>query len=147
MREAAPAPRLHVAAVVRKRWRAWLRAVHRDVGYLVVGLTVIYALSGLAINHLKDWDPNFHTAQHEHVIEPIPADASDDVAIQSVLDRLHITSTPREADRVANQIEIYFEHRTLIVDGDTGAVVDTASEPRFFLRVANWLHYNRGKKA
>ena len=40
-------------------WRPWLRAIHRDVGYLAVGLTFVYALSGLAVNHIADWDPNF----------------------------------------------------------------------------------------
>ena len=36
----------------RIRWRPWLRAIHRDVGYFSVGLTFIYALSGLAVNHI-----------------------------------------------------------------------------------------------
>ena len=29
-------------------WRPWLRALHRDAGYTAVGLTIIYAASGLA---------------------------------------------------------------------------------------------------
>ena len=29
----------------------------------------------------------------------------------------------------------------------SGHVVDEEQKPRFFLRVANWLHLNRGKKA
>ena len=54
-----------LGALVKKRWRGWLRAIHRDLGYLAVGFTLIYALSGIAINHIKDWDPNFHaTEQH-----------------------------------------------------------------------------------
>jgi hypothetical protein len=134
-------------AVFRKRWRAWLRAIHRDIGYLAVGLTLIYAVSGIAINHIKDWDPNFKTTEREHAIEPIPSDVPDEEAIQRVLDALAITAKPREADRVANQIEIYLDKRSLIADTETGTVYDTASEPRFFLRVANWLHYNRGKAA
>ena len=32
-------------------------------------------------------------------------------------------------------------------DGDSGLVVDQGREPRFLLRIANWLHYNRGKRA
>ena len=28
--------------------------IHRDVGYLVVGLTLIYAISGIAVNHIDD---------------------------------------------------------------------------------------------
>jgi len=38
---------------IKKRWRSWLRAVHRDFGYLAVGFTIIYAVSGLAINHSR----------------------------------------------------------------------------------------------
>src|ERR1700733_12468822 len=41
--------------VIKKRWRAWLRAVHRDCGYLAIGFTVIYAVSGIAQNHIEDW--------------------------------------------------------------------------------------------
>ena len=34
--------------IIKKRWRGWLRAVHRDFGYLAVGFTVIYAVCGIA---------------------------------------------------------------------------------------------------
>ncbi len=36
------------------RWRPTLRALHRDIGYLAVGLTFVYAASGLAVNHIED---------------------------------------------------------------------------------------------
>jgi hypothetical protein len=60
-----------ILGVIKKRWRGWLRAIHRDVGYLAVGLTLIYAMSGLAINHIQDWDPNFTTYEKTSTIEPI----------------------------------------------------------------------------
>ncbi len=41
------------------KWRKWNRAIHRDFGYLFFGMTIIYALSGIAINHLDDWNPNY----------------------------------------------------------------------------------------
>ena len=71
----------------RFRGRAWLRAVHRDVGYASVGLTFVYALSGLAVNHVADWDPNFteSTATHE-LGGPLPAD--DEAAKSLILDKL-----------------------------------------------------------
>jgi len=34
--------------------RTWLRAIHRDVGYSAVGLTIVYAASGIAVNHVAD---------------------------------------------------------------------------------------------
>ena len=41
------------------RWRKVFRAVHRDVGYVAVALTIAYALSGIAVNHIEDWNPNY----------------------------------------------------------------------------------------
>jgi hypothetical protein len=38
-----------------------LRGWHRDVGYLVFGLTVAYAISGIAVNHHHQWDYNERT--------------------------------------------------------------------------------------
>jgi len=35
------------------------RITHRDLGYLIAGLTIIYALSGIALNHKYDWNPNY----------------------------------------------------------------------------------------
>ena len=39
-----------------KRIRRYLRPLHRDFGYLIVGLTFVYAISGLAVNHIDDWN-------------------------------------------------------------------------------------------
>ena len=46
--------------------RVALRALHRDIGYFSVGLTVIYAASGLAVNHIADWGPNFTQVTRTH---------------------------------------------------------------------------------
>jgi uncharacterized protein len=127
--------------------RAWVRAIHRDLGYLAVGLTVVYALSGLAVNHVADWDSNFKS--YERTVEvggPIAGD--DRVAAQWVLDKLGISTPIRDVYRATpSQLEITLDKRTLHVDTQTGRVIDEGQEPRFFLRAANWLHLNRGKKA
>ena len=127
-------------------WRAWLRAVHRDVGYSAVGLTFVYAVSGLAVNHIAAWDPNFVDTSTTHELGgPIPDD--DAAAKAQVLAKLGITGEPREVYREGDELEILFEHRTLHVTSATGHVVDEGQKPRFFVRAANWLHLNRGKKA
>jgi uncharacterized protein len=134
-----------------RRWsasfRSWLRALHRDAGYLAVGLTFVYAASGLAVNHIKDWDPSFQQTERErHVEGPFPDD--DQAAARKVLAALAIPGTPREAYRSGpTALDIVFDKRTLHVNTRTGAVLDETEEPRPLLRVANWLHLNRGKKA
>jgi uncharacterized protein len=133
---------------VRRRfqWRAWLRALHRDIGYTAVGLTFVYAVSGIAVNHVASWDPNFQSATMTHELgTPLPAD--DDAAKALVFDKLGIKDPPRELYREGDSLEILFEHRTLHIATATGHIVDEGQKARFFVRAANWLHLNRGKKA
>ncbi len=121
--------------------------MHRDAGYFVVGLTIIYALSGLAVNHIASWDPSFENYERTHQM-PGPLSGEDDAVAKQVLSHLKIEETPTEVYRVDDaELEILFDKRTLHVNTETGKVLDDGQEPRFFLRLANWLHLNRGKKA
>jgi hypothetical protein len=130
-----------------ERWRPLLRALHRDAGYLVVGLTFVYALSGLAVNHVGDWDPSFRSYERVHELgRALPAD--DRAAADAVRAALGIAAAPRDVYRASgSQLDVVFDKRTLHVDTATGRVIDEGQEARWFLRVANWLHLNRGKKA
>lgn len=132
------------------KWRPWLRAFHRDVGYVAVGLTFIYALSGIAVNHITDWtdgDPSFKS--YSRTIETgAPLEGDDEAVANALRAKLAIDEKPRELYRATpDELEILFEHRTLHVNTATGRVVDEGQSPRFLLRIANWLHLNRGKKA
>ncbi|WP_394833550.1 PepSY-associated TM helix domain-containing protein [Pendulispora rubella] len=136
--------------------RPWLRAIHRDIGYVAVGLTFIYALSGLAVNHIADWkdgDANFVRYQTTHHFAPLAnaanGNSNDDEAVaRDVASKLGITEPPREVYRAApDQLDVQWERRTLHIDTEKGDVIEEGEKPRFFLRLANWLHLNRGKKA
>jgi hypothetical protein len=48
--------------------RKTLRSLHRDFGYLVVGITFIYAISGIAMNHRQDWNPHYSLISEEITI-------------------------------------------------------------------------------
>lgn len=131
------------------QWRGLLRTVHRDAGNLAIGLTVIYAVSGLAVNHISTdgWDPNFTNYQRTHELGG-PLEGEDQAVTDRVLARLDIHDKPTEVYRAAPaELEISFKQRTLHVNTETGKVLDEGQNPRFFLRMANWLHLNRGKKA
>jgi uncharacterized protein len=132
---------------LRLRLRPWVRAIHRDVGYFSVGLTLIYALSGLAVNHIADWEPNFQSITRVHQL-PLPLPSEDERLAETARAALGIAEPVREVFRAdEHAVELVFDRRTLRVDTQTGRVVEQGQEPRFFLRVANWLHLNRGKKA
>jgi uncharacterized protein len=131
----------------RFSWRGLLRAVHRDAGNLAVGLTIVYAASGLAVNHIADWDPNFKSHKITHELGG-PLEGDDQDVATKVMARLSIPGKPSDVYRATpDELEITLDKRTLHVDTKSGRVVDDGEEPRFFLRLANWLHLNRGKKA
>jgi hypothetical protein len=134
-------------ATIKRRWRVWLRASHRDIGYLVVGLTIIYALSGLAVNHIDDWNANFIAYEKTHQLtKPLPESTAS--AVRVVLTMLAIDEQPRDVfDTGAGEIELQLSERVLIIDRVQGSVLERVRKPRPFVRVANWLHLNRGKKA
>lgn len=133
----------------RFQWRSVLRVVHRDAGNLAIGLTLVYAISGIAVNHIGDgdWDPNFQSYKRTHELGG-PIEGEDQVVADQVLQRLSIPDKPTDVYRAApTELEISFKQRTLHVDTQTGKVLEEGQNPRFFLRFANWLHLNRGKKA
>jgi hypothetical protein len=128
------------------RWRPALRSLHRDVGYLAVGLTFVYAASGLAVNHIEDWDPNFEQFERTHVLaEPLPDD--EQAAAAQVLEQLDIDDPVRDVFLYEHELDIQLDNRSLFVDGNAMTILDRGQEPRPLLRVANWLHLNRGKQA
>lgn len=127
--------------------RAWVRAIHRDAGYFGVGLTLVYALSGLAVNHVADWDPSFQQVSKTHQVAlPLPPGA--EASAKQVLRQLGIADVPREVYAAGeDSVDIVFDRRTLHVTPSTGKVLEEGQSPRLLLRAANWLHLNRGKKA
>jgi len=54
------------------RWRHLFRVVHRDIGYVAVALTIAYSLSGIAVNHIDDWNPSYTFSEREIDLGPLP---------------------------------------------------------------------------
>jgi len=133
-------------ATIKKRWRAWLRAIHRDIGYLAVGFTVIYALSGIAMNHIDDWDPNFHASERTRKIAPIPDELGDTEAARRIGDAAGLTGKIDDVYRAGDEIRLsYASGSKVTAIGDTLIVQNRRD--RLFFRVADWLHATRGKQA
>jgi uncharacterized protein len=108
---------------------------------------VIYAVSGLAIDHIADWDPNFDVRERVATITPVAATAADAEAAAQVAAAAG-TPAPRpdEIYRAGDEVRIAYADGAQVTAVGAQVTVQ-ARTPRFFLRVANWLHYNRGKQA
>lgn len=131
---------------IKKRWRAWLRAIHRDFGYLAIGFTVIYAVSGIAQNHIEEWGDVSYKATERVITIPEIADTTPDiVAVKAVADAVKL-GVPTEHTRAGDEIHLSYANGVKVVAIGRTVTIQTR-ERRAFIGVANWLHTARGKKA
>jgi len=106
---AAPPASPKPAPAKKPKWRAWLRAIHRDVGYLAVGSTLIYTLSGIAMNHVDDRDPSFRGSDRTLAITPVPDDATDDEAAQRGAGAVGL-GAPSTVYRAGDEVRLEYEN-------------------------------------
>jgi uncharacterized protein len=129
---------------VKRRWRAWLRAVHRDIGYLAIGFTVIYAISGIAQNHIEDWgEVSYKTYETTMTITPVADDMPDDVAVKAVADAAGL-GTPTGSFRAGDEVRLEYGSGAKATAIGSELVVQ-GRERRAFIGAANWLHTARNK--
>ncbi|MBM3750815.1 MAG: hypothetical protein FJW21_06485 [Acidimicrobiia bacterium] len=127
------------------KWRRWNNTLHRDVGYLVVALTLVYGISGLAINHMADWNPSYRQQKTALTIQPLTATDRDGM-IKEALPQLGITEEPRNAFRPdPDTLQIFLPEKTYLIDVPTGQVIVDRVRPRPVLFEMNQMHLNATK--
>lgn len=123
------------------------RITHRDIGYLIAGLTLIYALSGIALNHKHDWNPNYLIDNQEFSTK-IPIKRStinDDVAKEILKDVPGNTEYKTYYFPSGNTLTIFVEGGSVRINTQNGSgVLERLSKRPLFYQV-NFLHYNPGK--
>ena len=48
--------------------RKWSRLIHRDLSFFFAGMVLIYAISGIVMNHRDTINPNFSIERKEYKI-------------------------------------------------------------------------------
>lgn len=128
-------------------WRQRIRALHRDIGYAAAGLTIAYAISGLAVNHIEDWNPSYTFHEEPVAIGPLPA-GGPDLMEARVVEALALD--PGEVRGRFLETETLFrvfltEGQEVRVDSRTGQGVMKRVETRPVLYEVNALHLNNLK--
>ena len=123
------------------------RILHRDFGYFFAAMTLIYALSGIALNHRKDWNPNYSIERSEHVIK-IPDDfrKNETATVEDILKQINQEKGFRQYYfPSATELKIFMNGGgTVFVDLVTGKLFfDNLKKRPLFFEI-NFLHYNPG---
>ena len=123
------------------------RITHRDIGYLIAGLTIIYAISGIALNHKHNWNPNYIFDNRSFKTDiPIARESfNGEVALQ-ILQSIDVDpSFKTYYFPSGNKVTIFLEGGLVQVNALTGeGVIEKISKRPIFYQ-ANFLHYNPGK--
>ncbi len=144
------------------RWRRRLITLHRDIGYLCVGLTLVYGVSGIAVNHRHHWNYSFIV---EHRRDQVGTPASllglsgggrspGDVArshtprlVKTIMDRTGRATPPHNFFwRGPDRLSLFFgtAGKQDVVDylPSAGVVEHWTRRPRPIFREMNFLHLN-----
>jgi hypothetical protein len=126
------------------RIRLWNQAIHRDLGYFFAAMTVIYAVSGIALNHIKEWDPNYHIT-HQEVqvgggIERENFTREHALTMLESFDEEHNYKKHYFPDDAT--LKIFLDGGSLTVDMESGAGLLEHARRRSVFFEMNYLHYN-----
>lgn len=123
------------------------RITHRDIGYLITGLTIIYALSGIALNHKHDWNPNYivDTYNFKTDVDLTRENYKDETAI-SILKSLPGEPVYKTSHFPSgNKVTIFIDGGFIQINSLTGeGTLERISKRPLFFQI-NFLHYNPGK--
>ena len=122
------------------------KVLHRDLGYLFVGMIIVYALSGIAINHRKDWNPNYVIEKKEFKYET--QISKQTINKEQILDILDMSG---EASSYKNHyfpddesLRIFIDGGNVLVDLSNGDCFLETNRKRALFYEVNFLHYNPG---
>ena len=126
-------------------WRRLNRVLHRDIGYLAAGLTLVYAVSGILLNHIHGWNSNYRIEHASGTLElPSVPEVPDDAFVAEILSLVGEGRESRGTFMPApGTLQIFLDERVLTVDLETGAYEGEVARKRFLLHAMNALHLNQ----
>ncbi|GAE22008.1 hypothetical protein IX307_001659 [Bacteroides pyogenes] len=129
--------------------RKWSRIIHRDLSFFFSGMLLIYAVSGIVMNHRDTINPHFSVSRKEYKVnKPLPGE--QEMTKEKVLELL----VPLKEE--GNYTKHYFPDRdvmkvflkggsNLVVNVRTGEAVYESVSRRPIIGAMARLHYNPGK--
>jgi len=123
------------------------RVTHRDLGYLIAGLTIIYAISGIALNHKNNWNPNYIFDNRSFITDiPIIRESFNNEDAINILKSIGADQEFKTFHFPSgNKVTIFINDGFVQINALTGeGVIQKISKRPLFYQI-NFLHYNPGR--
>ena len=128
--------------------RKLIRILHRDVGYVAFGLTIIYSISGIVVNHVSDWNPNYVITKDTLIVSSnIDSTLTSEQLIENLTKSFSLQDSIKSFFRSSpNSIDIFFDKKTLSANLKNRIATLETVQSRIIIRETNFLHLNNPKK-
>ncbi|MCE3228279.1 MAG: hypothetical protein K0S32_2830 [Bacteroidetes bacterium] len=126
-----------------KKIRRFNIATHRDLGYFFSTLIIVYCLSGIALNHVDEWNPDFViTKKTIEVKENFVAKDLKPTDILLLSKKVDETKYKVFDCPTKDQVKIYYDNASLHINFTTheGTYEKVSRRPLFYQ--VNVLHRN-----
>ncbi|MEE4311768.1 MAG: PepSY-associated TM helix domain-containing protein [candidate division KSB1 bacterium] len=129
---------------MRINWRKWNRVLHRDLGYFFFGMTVIYAISGIALNHIDHWNPSYIVTQKTVQWDVVSSDGEIDKAmiLEFLDDQGEDDHYKKHYYPEPGRLKIFLDKGSVDVDLESGRAFIEKLQRRALFYQVNFLHYN-----
>lgn len=124
---------------IRKLNHNW----HRDLGYFFSGLIIIYCISGITLNHINNWDPDFIINKKTILIqENLSFEKITESKIES-LSKLAGENNYKLYDfPTKDQVKIYYDNASFHINFTTKKGIYESVYRRPFFYQTNIIHKN-----
>lgn len=118
------------------------------MGYLFSGMLIIYALSGISLNHKNDWNPNYIIHRSSSIVKlPSSHNFRSDEIVAIFLQKTATTHLYKKHYYPSNnEIKIFLKGGSLITYSKNTEILsfeELKKRPLFYS--INFLHFNPGK--
>lgn len=126
----------------KKNIRKWLRLIHRDLGYFIVGITLVYALSGIILNHKNSReDPAYKTISVNNLLNPHLTIDEFNMIFMSDFPKIKINKIIPET----NRYQLYLQGGLGYYEPISGKLFFEIYKKKPLVYFINKLHYNQKK--
>lgn len=118
----------------------YLRIIHRDLGFLMVGICLVYGISGILLNHMDGKDPAYTTKEKSIRIEK---GLSTDGLGAYWNSRQHLPPLKKVVSIDEEHYRLMLQGGVGVYNRDNGEVDYETHRQRPFVYWINKLHYNK----
>ncbi|MGL5771882.1 MAG: PepSY-associated TM helix domain-containing protein [Bacteroidales bacterium] len=130
-----------------KKFRKICRIIHRDLSYFLTGIILVYAISGLVLNHKDSFNPDYSIDRVEFTVsESFPRSAGNisEAELNKELENIKRSAPVMKFYAPKpNEVKVFIKGGSSMVINlsDRSAVYESIKKRPFFSQI-NWLHFN-----